>query len=240
MNQHEIHDELENWYQSTLGIQLAYHINHILHIFLNEVYGHIAIHNGIHLITNKSLCTERMMETYCVFPKKSGDNVIASPASMPFSSDTVDLVSLIHSLEMSDHPHQVLREAERILAPNGHLIIIAFNPFSWYNAKKVFLPNTAPFNRQFYKAARVKDWLTLLNFDIVSRKYVAFRPPVSNKRIHDSLFFLEKAGPKIFPFLGGVYCYLAKKSIAGFTPININRKKSSVVIPGKFAKPTLG
>jgi SAM-dependent methyltransferase len=240
MNQHEIHEELENWYQSSLGTQLAHYINHILHIFLKEVYGYVAIHNGIHLITNESLCTERIKETYCVFPKKSGENVIASPASMPFSSDTADLVSLIHSLEMSDRPHQVLREAERILIPNGHLIIVAFNPFSWYNAKKVFLPDTAPFNRQFYQAGRVKDWLTLLNFDIVSKKYVAFRPPVSNKKIYDNLSFLEKSGPKIFPFLGGVYCYLAKKSIAGLTPININRKKSSVVIPGKFAKPTLG
>ena len=38
---------------------------------------------------------------------------------LPFESQSIDLVVLPHVLEFSDNPHQVLREVERILRPEG-------------------------------------------------------------------------------------------------------------------------
>ena len=41
------------------------------------------------------------------------------PAQLPIASQTIDLLLLPHVLEFSAHPHQILREAERVLMPEG-------------------------------------------------------------------------------------------------------------------------
>jgi len=39
-----------------------------------------------------------------------------------------------HTLEFTNDPHQVLREVDRVLIPEGHVVILAFNPWSlWYD-----------------------------------------------------------------------------------------------------------
>ena len=43
--------------------------------------------------------------------------VLAEDNLLPFPNDSVDILVLQHSLDISAHPHHVLREAERILRP---------------------------------------------------------------------------------------------------------------------------
>ncbi|MFM8557801.1 MAG: class I SAM-dependent methyltransferase, partial [Betaproteobacteria bacterium] len=47
---------------------------------------------------------------------------------LPFASQSLDLVVLPHVLEMTSDPHQVLREVDRVLRPEGRLIVTGFNP----------------------------------------------------------------------------------------------------------------
>jgi SAM-dependent methyltransferase len=54
---------------------------------------------------------------------------------LPFACDSLDLVVLPHLLEFSDHPHQILREVERIMLPEGHVIITGFNPRSLWGVR---------------------------------------------------------------------------------------------------------
>ena len=81
----------------------------------------------------------------------------------PFESKSLDLVILPHALEFSPEPHQTLREAARVLIPEGQLIICGFNPLSlWGLRQKVgrmtgahFLPR----HGEFISLRRMKDWL---------------------------------------------------------------------------------
>ena len=43
----------------------------------------------------------------------------ADPRQLPLASQSVDLVVLPHVLEFGADPHQILREAERVLMPEG-------------------------------------------------------------------------------------------------------------------------
>ena len=52
--------------------------------------------------------------------------------ALPFKSESVDMVILPHLLEFDRHKHQVLREVERILKPEGRLTILSFNPWNIY------------------------------------------------------------------------------------------------------------
>jgi SAM-dependent methyltransferase len=42
--------------------------------------------------------------------------------ALPFAENSLDLLILPHSLELSPDPHATLREAERVLVPEGKLI----------------------------------------------------------------------------------------------------------------------
>jgi SAM-dependent methyltransferase len=56
---------------------------------------------------------------------------------LPFPEMSLDLLLLPHRLEFSPRPHQTLREATRVLMPEGHLIITGFNPMSIWGIKSL-------------------------------------------------------------------------------------------------------
>jgi len=52
--------------------------------------------------------------------------------ALPFAAASIDLVLLPHVLEFASNPHQVLREVERVLVPEGQVVIAGFNPISLF------------------------------------------------------------------------------------------------------------
>ena len=53
-----------------------------------------------------------------------------SATSCPLASQSVDLVALPHVLEGHPNPHEVLREVERVLIPEGQVVLSGFNTAS--------------------------------------------------------------------------------------------------------------
>ena len=88
-------------------------------------------------------------------------------AELPFASQSLDLVVLPHVLEFAAEPHRVLREVERVLIPEGQVIICGFNPVSLWGARQIFGRVTGahflPLHGEFISVPRLKDWLKLLN-----------------------------------------------------------------------------
>jgi len=72
---------------------------------------------------------------------------------LPFASQSIDLLVLPHALEFADDPHHVLREVERVLMPEGQLVISGFNPISLWGLRQAvgrsfgspFLPEAGQF-----------------------------------------------------------------------------------------------
>jgi len=62
---------------------------------------------------------------------------------LPLASQSVDLVVLPHVLESHDHPHEVLRETERVLMPEGQVVISGFNTGSLWRLRQMFSGGTA-------------------------------------------------------------------------------------------------
>jgi len=88
--------------------------------------------------------------------------------ALPFKSESVDMVILPHVLEFDSNKHQVLREVERILKPEGKLTIISFNPWNIYinlQYMKRRARNT-PWFPGLVNRTRIEDWLRLLNFEV--------------------------------------------------------------------------
>jgi SAM-dependent methyltransferase len=145
--------------------------------------------------------------------------VIARLEELPFTSQSLDLIVLPHALEFADDPHEVLREVERVLIPEGQLIITGFNPTSLWGARQIvgraldapFLPRAG----QFLRLARLKDWLKLLGFEVDRGRLGCYRPPLRSEKWLNRFGFLERAGDRWWPIWGSVYMVRAIKRVRG-------------------------
>ena len=57
---------------------------------------------------------------------------------LPFDAQSIDLILLPHALEFIDNPHEVLREVDRVLRPEGRVLILGFNPWSLFGLRRVW------------------------------------------------------------------------------------------------------
>jgi SAM-dependent methyltransferase len=71
------------------------------------------------------------------WPASSGQvDVLCDLRQLPFAAHSIDLVVMAHVLEFHDDPHQILREVERVLIPEGEVIITGFNPLSIWGLRR--------------------------------------------------------------------------------------------------------
>jgi SAM-dependent methyltransferase len=158
---------------------------------------------------------------------------------LPFPEMSLDLLLLPHRLEFSPRPHQTLREATRVLMPEGHLIITGFNPMSIWGIKSLvkkvvhylrfkkydeFPIEMYPWNANMIRLSRLKDWLALLGFEVVQLEKVCHMPPFSNEKLQRRFLWLDhlcKSSVGAFGChrFGGVYFIVAKKRQPGLTPL---------------------
>jgi SAM-dependent methyltransferase len=149
--------------------------------------------------------------------------------ALPFPENSLDLLVLPHSLELSQDPHATLREAERVLVPEGRLIVCCFNPLSlwglkqkrshWYkklNLGELYLPEAG----EFISYRRLRDWLKLLNFELESSEFGCFRPAVRSQAMLQRFAWMDKLGSRYWPILGAVYVVSAVKRVHGMRLIS--------------------
>lgn len=138
---------------------------------------------------------------------------------LPFASQSIDLVVLPHVLEFAKDPHQVLREVERVLRPDGKVLVSGLNPVSLWGIRQItargplrpFLPR----QEQLIGTPRLRDWLKLLGFELDRSRHGCYRPPCSTQRWLDRTAFMEGAGDRWWPICGAVYLLAAVKRVRG-------------------------
>lgn len=138
---------------------------------------------------------------------------------LPFASQSIDLVVLPHVLEFAAEPHQVLREVERVLIPEGQVIVCGFNPASLWGGRQAIGRLTGahflPQNGEFIHLPRLKDWLKLLNMEVNRGHFGCYAPPCATEKWLNRFSFMEKAGDRWWPYFGAVYIVQAVKRIKG-------------------------
>ena len=138
------------------------------------------------------------------------------PEALPFAGQSIDLVVLPHVLEFSADPHQVLREVERVLIAEGQIVICGFNPLSlWGLRKQARRRESFPWRGRYLALPRLKDWLSLLGFEIESCQFGCYAPPFEQQKWLQRWQFTEQAGRRWWKFSGAVYMLRAVKRVPG-------------------------
>ncbi|HUG58403.1 MAG TPA: methyltransferase domain-containing protein [Candidimonas sp.] len=157
----------------------------------------------------------------CVLFEQAGEHgaaVVADPENLPFDTQSIDLLVLPHILECSNAPHQILREAERVLMPEGRVVISGFNPWSLWGGRDR-IPGLDPLMpvpaHMQVSLARLKDWFKLLSFELDRGRFGCYAPPCESKVWLDRWAFMEAAGDRWWPVCGAVYVVSAVKRVTG-------------------------
>lgn len=248
-NKEEVLKNCSNWYGSHSGVAVLADLDIFFSDLMSEIFGYYAIEMGAlsgqydllkhsRIAADFSLVNSETLQHRAIeVGAKKNYSLIASNEQLPISTDNVDLVVASHILESSKNPHQVLREIDRILVPEGHCIIIGFNPLSLSNLGKQ-VRHFRQKRKNDYKMRsvnRVKDWFSLLGFEVLDVNYMGYRPSVKNKKLFDSLRWLESWGDYTGPILGNMYVIHAKKQMIAMRPDKKVWKAPAVLNGGKVA-----
>ena len=156
-------------------------------------------------------------------------DVVCDLRELPFAANSIDLAVLPHVLEFHDNPHQILREVERILIPEGQVVIVGFNPLSLWGLKRRFdRSGEFPWNGSYLSLNRLKDWLKLLGFEVDRGSFGCYLPPVDQQKWLNRWYFMERAGRRWWNISGAVYMLRAVKRTHGMRLITPNWKKKGV------------
>ncbi|MDT0137010.1 methyltransferase domain-containing protein [Acidovorax sp. PRC11] len=151
--------------------------------------------------------------------------LLADPVALPFPENSLDLVLLPHALELSVDPHAALREVHRVLMPEGRLVVSGLNPVSLWGLRqrrvrlyqrlggggRLYLPDVGEFIGHW----RLRDWLRLLNFEIETISFGAYRPAVRSTRWLQRYEWVDAVGARWWPILGAAYMVVAVKRVHG-------------------------
>lgn len=173
-------------------------------------------------------------------PVRHGSPLCAAPAALPLAAESVDLVGLLHVLEFEPQPDEVLREVHRVLTGEGHLVVTGFNPWSLWGLRQLLRRSNdaPPWSGQFLSAGRVRDWLAMLDFELLRSETMFFRPPMAHQAALRRLQFMERWGQTCCPGLGGVFLLIARKRLVPLTPIKPRWQPRHNLIAAGLAEPS--
>ena len=217
------------WLSTTLGQYLLNHEQQMYDEVVSDIFGFNAVQLGF--LQMNTLKNSRIPNVMHV--GNSAGQVLCESDYLPFTESCIDLICLPHVLEFSENPHQTLREAERVLVPEGHLILTGFNPISAWGLKHAFkraLNNEKnyPWYGHFFTLSRIKDWLALLGLEYVSGQMHCYEPPINNQQWLNRFALMDKVGSRWWPMMGGVYFIVAKKRVVNMHLLKPNWKKNSL------------
>jgi SAM-dependent methyltransferase len=234
---------LEQWYRTPLGREVAALESDCLTELLHDTFGYYLVQVGVGACFREVLASSRIRHRVvvpCQLPVgPAGLAVVGYPHALPLAADAVDAVLLPHTLDFAPDPRLVLREVERVLIPEGRVILVGFNALSSWGLLRLLYPyrRIVPWCGRFLTAYRVEDWLSLLGFDVEIRKQLMFRPPL-RAALGPRLSVLDTLGRRMWPALSGVYVLKAVKRVSTLTPLRPSWSARHAILPSGAIEPS--
>jgi len=203
-----------DWFQTPLGQYLLEKERAYLDDVTPDIFGFHALQLGM---PGVDLLRENRITHKMRIAASGEPDLYAQCHELPVATQSIDLVVLPHVLEFADEPHAVLREVDRVLMPEGRLVIVGFNPWSLWGLRSAlgFSRHEFPWNGRFLSLLRVKDWLALLGFEVSAGRLIGYAPPFDSDKLRRRFAFMEPAGDRWWAVGGAVYMLQAIKRVRG-------------------------
>jgi len=218
---------MSSWFQTPLGEYLIAWEQARFDTMLADIFGYNALQVGLGQV---DLLRASRMPLHVCTARTARDDAGSAPsrltvacdeAALPFAGASLDLVVLAHQLEFSATPHQLLREAARVLVSEGSVVICGFNPYSLWRFCR-YTRNRWPWRGRYLSAPKVRDWLTVLGFEVQSSQYGCYVPAVESPEWLGRWKWLDHVGRRCWPVCGAVWILHGIKRVYGARLIQPN------------------
>lgn len=233
---------MKTWLDSAPGRYLLAWEQDWLDQAVADLFGFHALQLGLGQI--QALRSNRMPQRWLAETRPnpaagpSGVALLCDFDALPFPSQSLDLVVLPHALELAQDPHDSLREVERVLRPEGRVVITGFNPSSLWGLRQraghmrrglgLSGPLFLPADGEFIAYRRVRDWLRLLGFEVEQGRFGCWRPPLASQAWLDRMAWLDRLGEHAWPVLGAVYMVAAVKRVRGMRLVGLAHRRRAL------------
>lgn len=158
---------------------------------------------------------------------------------LPIASDSIDLALLPEVIETADFPHRTLREVERVLIPEGQVVMLRRNPISWLNCQRIWaeIRRTKSIPSRSYGKARLNDWFSLLGLEITAEIPISLRYQTMTMKKNNGIgatwlkWFLKH--------FANYHIIVAKKKVSTLIPIRPSWRRNRKLVRPRFAEPTV-
>lgn len=248
---------LANWYWTTLGRKVAATEADCLEHLLEDCFGYYLLQLGATEQFATALRASRIRRRILLDPTQMlfaegatgihpgtpgnphAARLVAAPTRLPFAADSLDAVVLPHTLDFAADPRALLGEVERVLIPDGRILVLGFNPWSFWGLRRAGLGWHAhpPWCGRLLGCGHVARWLVAKGFRIERCERLLFRPPWRGA-FSPQLDWLDAFGRRYWPWFGGVYALRAVKRVVALTPVRPGRRQLRTLWPGRPVEPT--
>ncbi len=216
---------VRQWLQTPFGQALLAQEARVVEEAFDGIFGEQCLQLGLWGEPNTFLRFARTQRSACItdWPNVAGHDkpgAVGHLHRLPVASDSVDAVLLPHTLDYSDdRSHAILREADRVLHPHGHLVVLGFKPGGLWGLRRL-IPGAGlpPAADRLISDRRLSDWLQLLDMRIHSVTRYFFRWPLPGNKARGSNKW-ERRGQAWWPELAACYMLSAQKRVSTLTPV---------------------
>lgn len=214
---------LKAWYDTPLGTEILNAEQRLVEQALARVQGNRLLQvtlDGRRWFCEHARATHGVLLAPQLELGMDQHSIIATHEELPVQSAVIDILVMHHVLEFSEDPHQVLREAARILRPGGHLLLVVFNPASFWGVhSRLRRRDQAPWSGRLISQSRLQDWFRLLQLSPLLTESRGYCYPLENDRWRNRLRWLRGI-PRHLPLAAGnVMLMMARKDVGGMTAI---------------------
>jgi SAM-dependent methyltransferase len=213
---------LSNWFATDLGQEILSQQLALAQPLVERMFGYHLMQAGVTSAVDFAGCS-RINHRFRLSPCAEAEGAaLVEFEQLPLPSESIDVVVLHHLLDFSPQPHQALREAARVLIPSGYLVLIGFNPFSLLGLSRLLSSGSAYQRGNQLRAARLEDWMNLLDLQAETVERGFFRLPLQQRELLAKSTWMERLGARWSLPWGGFYIIVARKEVARMRTIKIN------------------
>ena len=134
--------ELQKWYRRPVNNS----IRKIMNDQIPKIKKHIAGNNVLFIGLSefsKKFNSEKNLSFIAVDEITSSDHIRESK-KLPFEDNSHDVIIIIHALDYTENPYELVREIDRIATDDAKVALMGFNRFSLWGTLKPFMNKLNP------------------------------------------------------------------------------------------------